>query len=91
MNQVVFLNQKNKWNMGVKMKKTIFDFQVLATPKLAHHRVPRGVLTLKISNTKKEHVFDSRIYVRIMWYTQILPTPLGVIFKKLFLFSFPTM
>jgi len=36
MNQVVFLNQKNKWNMGGKTKKIIFDFQVLRTSKLAH-------------------------------------------------------
>ena len=36
MNQVEFINQKNKWNMGVKTKKIFFDFQVLPTPKLAH-------------------------------------------------------
>ena len=37
------------------------------------HRVLRWVLTLKISNSKKEHVFGSRIYEQIMWYTTFLP------------------
>ena len=50
MNQVVFLNQKNKWNMGVKMKKTIFDFQVLPTPKLAY-------ILMKINHFWKLNIF----------------------------------
>ena len=37
------------------------------------HRVLRWVLTLNISNSKKTHVFDSRIYIQITWYTQFLP------------------
>ena len=51
MNQVVFLNQKNKWNMGVKMKKTIFDFQVLPTPKLAY-------ILMKINHFWKLNIFS---------------------------------
>ena len=41
--------------------------------RLVMHSVLRWVLTLKISNSKKEHVFGSRIYEQIMWYTPFLP------------------
>ena len=37
------------------------------------HSVLRWALTFNISNIEKIHVFDSRIYIQITWYTWFLP------------------
>ena len=50
MNQVVFLNQKNKWNMDVKTKTKVFDYQVFSTLKLAH-------ILMKMDHFWKSNIF----------------------------------
>ena len=53
---------------------TPFNFcQSISFLSVYFHSVLRWVLTLKISNSGIKHVFDSRIYVRITWYTLFLP------------------
>ena len=48
---------------------------------LRAHMVLRAISTFKISNTRKDSGFDSRIYVQIVWYTHIFP--LSALIKSL--------
>ena len=73
MNQVVFLNQKNKWNMGAKTKKIIFDFQVLRTTKLAH-------ILMKMDHFWKSNIFSYEDFTKNyrFWFKNFL----NVLYKK---------
>ena len=63
---------------GIEPSSPRWDAGVLSN---IPHRVLRAVLTFKISNTKKDSGFDSRIYVQIIWYTHIFP--LSALIKSL--------